>query len=417
MSTKTTWLEQIETPCAIIDIRALDTNIKALIKEVKSVEEKLEYRVMVRPHFKAHKCPEIALRQLEIGGAFTIGITAQKVNEVEALVASGVGDILLSNEVVCKKKLRRLAALAAGRIVTQINSYTPKGETNFYQAPEPISGLRIITLVVDDAEACADASAAAMAEGVVLNVLVDIDVGQNRCGVSSPEEAVVLARYVSSLPGLLLKGIQAYHGSSQHVRSEAERREIVTNVATAASNVRDLIQAAGLCCDIISGGGTGTVLHDLASRVFTEVQCGSYALGDVDYAKNSGGFRIEPALFLATSVMSVRPNSWIVVDAGLKCQSVDSGPPLFMCYGDDFIENGCLPEGAGSSLIVTSVSDEHTTLKKVDGNNDFMLPIRKKVLLLQPGHVDPFMNHYSSCYVIDGTNLIGEWIINRNPGH
>jgi D-serine deaminase-like pyridoxal phosphate-dependent protein len=419
-----TWLEEIETPCALIDVRAFDRNMKTLVAELEKIEKNLGYHVKVRPHFKAHKCPEIALRQLQIGGSYSNGVTAQKVNEVEALVAAGVGDILLSNEVVCTKKLRRLAALAAGRIITDYNKYTPKGLDHYLQAPEPLTGSRVISLVTDDLEATSEASAAAVAEGVILNVLVEIDVGQNRCGVSLIEEAVILAKHVSSLPGLSLQGIQAYHGSSQHIRSETERSAVVSQVTIAAAETRDSFYANGLCCNVISGGGTGTFLCDISSGVFNEVQCGSFALGDVDYAKNNGGLPIEPALFLATSVMSVRSNSWIVVDSGLKCQSVDSGPPAYLCLANEFLENGCLPEGRAeaaakgiASLIVTGVGDEHTILKHIDvSKSSFLLPSRKQVLLLQPGHCDPFMNHYSSCYVIDGTRLIGVWTVNRNPG-
>lgn len=419
--------DQLETPCAIINLKSLSRNLEDLLDLVESSETS-SVRVTVRPHFKAHKCTSIAIRQLECtagGGNRTVGITAQKVNEVESLISAGICDILLSNEIVCTKKLCRLAALAVGRIITDIDKYIPNGSNFFIKACEPKYGLkRIISLVVDDESAAIDASNAAVAENVIFNVLIDIDVGQNRCGVVGKEAAVELAKKVSLLPGLSLKGIQAYHGSSQHIRSETERKKIVERVATAAADVRDAIRNAGLCCDVVTGGGTGTVLHDAASGVFTEIQPGSYALGDVDYAKNSGGISIEPAVFLATTVMSVREGEWIVVDSGLKAQSVDSGPPAFLCTVDEFCkERGVIPIGRAEaaaagleSLIVSSVSDEHTTLKCQNRDEKILLLPRKTILLFQPGHVDPFMNHYTKCYVVDGESIIDAWTINRNPG-
>lgn len=201
-------------------------------------------------------------RAQDLSGGLTTGVCCQKTVEAEALVSAGVTDVLLSNEVVDDAKAARLARLAA-------------------------AGARIGVLV-DSAPGAELLSRAATAAGATLAVLVELDVGQARCGVPSAAAAVALCEVVAALPGLQLRGIQAYHGASQHVRTAAERRAIVTRTAELAREARDAIVERGLSCDVVTGGGTGTFLDDAATGVFTELQPGSYVFSDADYARNLG---------------------------------------------------------------------------------------------------------------------------------
>ena len=392
-------LIEVDTPAAVVDIDALDRNIAAAVAAVlRSTASGC--RVSIRPHAKAHKSPFICRRQIDQSRGLTTGVCCQKLSEAEAMFAGGVRDILLSNQIVGASKLSRLAALAA-------------------------SGAQL-GLLVDDAENCraiSDAVASAH-EGVTISLLIEVDVGQHRCGVDTVEEAVALGTLISSLPGVRLGGIQAYQGMAQHMRTPQERRATIDGVVAKARVVRDALLAAGLTCDTVTGGGTGTFTLEAASGVFTEVQPGSYALMDVDYSRNIGddGREVwaagpfEPALFLLSPVMSVRapigPSAgWCVIDSGLKAQSTDSGNPVVATTVEEYVarvEKGGLHArgvewdaraGAFSSSVahlrVASVSDEHSTLVPASGGRaTALLPQRGTKLLLVPGHCDPFVNHF-----------------------
>lgn len=190
-------LAALETPAAVVDLDALVANIDGVLAAVRAATPP-GHTVRVRPHAKSHKCAQLALLQAQRSGGLTTGVCAQKVREAEALVRGGVVDVLLSNEVVDGRKLARLAGLAAG------------GAT--------------IRVLVDDADNAAAVSRAAVAARTTLGVLVEVDVGQRRCGVTGPAEAVALAAVIANLPGVRLDGIQCYHGAAQHVRSVAGRR-------------------------------------------------------------------------------------------------------------------------------------------------------------------------------------------------
>jgi hypothetical protein len=232
----------IDTPALIVDLDAMDRNLEelnALLKAYPSVRPRL--------HAKAHKSPGIALLQLERHDA--VGVCCQKLTEAEAMVMGGVPDVLLSNEVVSKPKLARLALLAQHAKVS---------------------------VCADSLENVHNISRTAQEVSVTIGVLIEVNVGQNRCGVDTPEEAVALARVIANLPGLTFKGIQAYHGGIQHLRIWDERRLAVEKVVTKAKAVVEALREAGLECSVVTGGGTGTFEFEAASGVYTEVRHSSY---------------------------------------------------------------------------------------------------------------------------------------------
>lgn len=270
-------VETVETPAALVDLDALEGNIVAAAELLRRVAPAGK-AVTIRPHMKAHKTPEIAARQVALSGGLVKGVCCQKVVEAEAAVAGGVADVFVCNQVVDERKIARLAALAAG------------GAT--------------VSALVDAPENVAQLSAAATAAGATLTVLVEIDVGQRRCGVSHAADAVALGRAIADAPGLRLGGIQAYHGGAQHVRSVEERAEIVAGVAAHAAEVVAAFAAAGLPCEVVTGGGSGTFWMEAATGVFTEVQPGSYVFNDADYARNE----LDPACV---------PNGYVEAEAAL----------------------------------------------------------------------------------------------------
>ncbi len=336
-------VSDVDTPALILDLDKFDQNIARLMRAVRT------QGVRVRPHAKSHKCVEIARRQIAAGAA---GICVQKLSEAAVFLDGGIDDVLITNEVVGLPKLRRLAALAKAH-------------------PQARLGVLVDDLgVVRQLAQCCDEA------GARVDVYVEVDVGQNRCGIAQPEEAVTLARAIVASPRLNFMGLHAYAGSAQHRRGVPERQAAVEAAAAKAHAVRAALRAADLPCERITGGGTGTFLYEAESAIYNEIQPGSYVLMDADYARNAvdpKAPRFEHALAILATVMSLRSaegNERATLDAGLKAFSTDSGPAQ--------------PTFAGWRPY--AVSDEHTVLHKVGEGPSIRLGDKA---LLVPGHCDP----------------------------
>ena len=334
-------LAEVDTPALVIDLDALERNIGALNQSLAGRATR------VRAHAKTHKCPEIALRQVAAGA---VGVCCQKVAEAEAMVDGGVGDVLVSNEVVGASKLSRLARLAKRAR---------------------------IGICVDDPAQVSALGHAVKSEGSQIDVYVEIDVGARRCGVAPGEPALALARQIAGTPGLRFAGLQAYQGSAQHVRAMSDRRAKIDAAVEAARSTRALIVASGIACPIVTGAGSGSFMFEAASGVYDELQPGSYIFMDADYARNEWAPplpRFEHSLFVLATVMSRPVPERIVVDAGLKASSTDSGlPTVWNRPGLEF----------------TRASDEHGVIEAKPG---VPVPALGEKLLLVPGHCDPTVN-------------------------
>ena len=338
-------IADIQTPALVIDLDAFERNVVRMKDHAETMG------VRLRPHAKTHKSADIALYQIANGGA--VGICCQKVSEAEALVRGGVTDVLVANEVADPRKVDRLARLARSAHVS---------------------------VCVDDLAVVATLSEAAVFHGVTLDVLVEIDCGARRCGVLPGAPAVGLAKAVAAAPNLAFTGIQAYHGSAQHIYDPVERRVAIDKAIGMARETADLLRDAGLDPEIITGAGTGT--HDLegASGVYNEIQPGSYIFMDADYARvrstegNGTVGGLEHALFVLTSIMSKPASGRAICDAGLKAHSIDSGLPTVFERPD---------------LKFVSASDEHGKIE--DPQDTLKLNDR---LRLVPGHCDPTCNLY-----------------------
>jgi D-serine deaminase-like pyridoxal phosphate-dependent protein len=354
-------LADLPTPALIVDAAALDRNIRRMAAFFADGPCRL------RPHVKAHKTPAIARRQLEAGGC--TGLTCATVGEVEA-VASLCDDVLLANEIVERSKCDRVAAVAR-----EIRARAGSGG--------------IVTVAVDSTVGLDVLSASAVAAGVTLGVLVDVNVGQDRCGVL-PEEALALARRAARTPGLVLRGVMGYEGHLQPLRDRAERVERTQRAMTMLVEVAGALRGDGLPCDVVSAGGTGT--YDISGRVpgITEVQAGSYALMDTDYA--AVGVPFEQAFWVLGTVISRPVPERCVLDCGHKSLTKDHGVPTVLGI-----------EGAG----ITALNDEHAV---VSIPSDASVRVGDHVRVT-PSHTDPTINLHDAFYVIDGERVIDVWPI------
>ncbi|GAA0839368.1 DSD1 family PLP-dependent enzyme [Marinobacter szutsaonensis] len=336
---------EIQTPCLVLDLDALEYNIKKMGEYAKA------HGMRHRIHGKMHKSVDIARLQERLGGA--VGVCCQKVSEAEVFARGGIKDILVSNQVRDPGKIDRLARI-------------------------PKLGSRTI-VCVDDPDNVPELSAAAQRHDTQLDCFVEIDCGAGRCGVTTTEEVVNIAKAIDEAPHLRFAGIQAYQGAMQHMTSYEDRR---AKLDAAIGMVREAVAAlkeVGLEPELVSGGGTGSYYFESNSGVYNELQCGSYAFMDADYGRiqDQEGNRIDQgewrnALFILTSVMSHAKSDKAICDAGLKAQSVDSGLPFI--FGRDDVE-------------YIKCSDEHGVIADPQG----ILAINEKLKLV-PGHCDPTCN-------------------------
>ncbi|GLT11332.1 alanine racemase [Sulfitobacter porphyrae] len=335
----------IQTPCLVLDLDALERNI------VKMGDYAKAHGMRHRVHGKMHKSVDVAKLQERLGGA--VGVCCQKVSEAEVFARGGIKDILVSNQVRDAAKIDRLARL-------------------------PKFGARTI-VCVDDVANVAELSAAAVKHGTQIEVLIEIDCGAGRCGVTTTDAVIEIAKAVRAADGLTFTGIQAYQGAMQHMDSYEDRK---AKLDIAIAQVKDAVEglkAQGITCALVSGGGTGSYYFESNSGVYNELQCGSYAFMDADYGRilDASGKRIdqgewENAFFILTQVMSHAKADKAIVDAGLKAQSVDSGLPVI--FGRTDVE-------------YTKCSDEHGVVADPAG----VLKVGEKLRLV-PGHCDPTAN-------------------------
>lgn len=335
----------IQTPCLILDLDALERNIKKMGDYAKS------HGMRHRVHGKMHKSVDVAKLQERLGGA--VGVCCQKVSEAEVFARGGIKDVLVSNQVRDPKKIDRLARL-------------------------PKLGARTI-VCVDDIDNVAELSEAAMRHGTTIECFIEMDVGAGRCGVIGAENVLEIAQAIDAADGLKFTGIQAYQGAMQHMDSYDDRKAKIDAAVAMVQEAIDLLEPAGLKPELVSGGGTGSYYFESNSGVFNELQCGSYAFMDADYGRilDKDGNRIdqgewENAFFILTSVMSHAKADKAIVDAGLKAQSVDSGLPVI--FGRKDVE-------------YIKCSDEHGVVADPDG----VLKVNDKLRLV-PGHCDPTAN-------------------------
>ena len=334
--------EDICTPALIIDLNAFEKNIRRMHDFIK------DKNIRHRAHAKTHKSADISLFQIKHGGA--CGICCQKVSEAEALVAKGVKDVLVSNQIVDLRKIDRLAALA--------------------------QRARII-ICIDDLTNIENLSKAAQRHNVEIECLVEIDCGAGRCGVNPGEPVLELSKKITVAKNLSFSGLQAYQGSAQHIRNFYKRKAKIDDVVQEVADTIELLKNQGLECKIIGGGGTGTYYFEGASNVYNEIQCGSYIFMDADYQKiqdANGSFisEFENSLFIYASIISHTKPDVAICDAGLKAQSVDSGLPVI--FGRD-------------DVTYEQCSDEHGVIS--DPNSS--LKLNDKIKLI-PGHCDPTCN-------------------------
>ena len=357
-------VQEIDTPALVIDLDAMKRNLARMAEFAK------KHNIAWRPHAKLHKSVLLAKMQIKAGA---VGVCVQKTAEAEIMVAGGIDNVYISNQVIALSKLARVAALTqtvaarGGQIAIAVDS--AEGVTRLAQA-----------MADARSEGAGRKKAGAAGVATVINVFVEIDVGQERCGVEPGASAITLALEIRKHPALHFAGLQAYHGKAQHVRSASERRLAIARAVNAVTMTRQQIEAQGMKVELVTGAGTGSLVLEAASGVYGELQAGSFLFMDADYAQNEhdpAQPKFEYALFVKTQVISAHAGH-SVCDAGHKSHAIDSGMPTVHAFD------------AESGLDYFNGGDEHGILRPSDGGT--RLPGLGQMVWLIPGHCDPTVN-------------------------
>lgn len=346
----------IDTPAPVVDLDAVQRNLTRMAEFAR------KHEVRWRPHAKAHKCSALAKLQVQAGA---IGVCVQKTAEAEAMAAGGVLDIYISNQVIAAHKLARVAQLAhqlhaeGGKLAIAVDSS---------------EGVAWLALAMNDARARnADAPA-------TIDVFVELDVGQGRCGVQPGRAALELVQAIRKHQALRFAGLQAYQGKAQHLRTPQERRDAIGIAVQDVQFTRKLIEAEGIPVELVTGSGTGSLVCEAASGLYGELQPGSFLFMDADYAKNErdpAQPHFEHALFILTQVISSGVRH-AVCDAGHKTHAIDSGLPTVHALD------------AGAELDYANGGDEHGILRPAGAST--RVPEVGRLVWLIPGHCDPTVN-------------------------
>lgn len=344
-------LDVLDSPQLLLDLDVLDANFGRMRDACR------QRSVNLRVHFKSLKCGGLARYLAERGVA---GFLCAKLNEAEVLADAGIRDIFVANQIVGLVKLRRLAELAKRATVS---------------------------VCVDDPANVDAMGEAARAAGVTLGVLVEVDIGMGRCGVSPGQPALDLARRVQATDGLRFLGLQGYDGHLQLLPNAAERQAGCLRGLEQLVGTRRLIEAAGLPVAVVTGAGTGTWEWVSAYDGVTEIQPGSFLLMDCAYH----GIRPEfgCALSVLATVISRRPGQY-VLDAGSKAISQDFGKPVI--------------KGRPAERVA-KLAEEHTL---VEADGAVALGERREVL---PAHCCATMNLHRQCVAVRQGHVEVVWPI------
>ena len=350
--------QELATPALVLDIDAAQRNIDTMAAGLAAIGG-----AALRPHYKTHKSPELARRQVQAGAR---GLSMATVWEALVLAGAGLDDLFVVNTVSHPAKVGPLVALARDHQVM---------------------------VAVDEAGNAGALSAAAAGAGATLGVAVEVDTGMDRCGVDSAAAAVALALTVAGLPGLRFAGVTGYEGHCsltldrdlRHKRQRAAM-EFFVDIATQ-------IEASGIPCPIRSAGGIATWNWTAAYPGVTEIQAGTYVVMDNYHGQMVPGF--EHSVTVQASVIS-RQSDKVIVDAGNKSVAapadvtIDGHPHEFFRFDE---EHGIFSAPEGSSLRV--------------GDS----------VALVPGYSPSTVNMYDAYFVVRDSVVIDVWpVVPRGPG-
>lgn len=354
--------EHIDTPALLIDRDIMMDNLLFMQHKAR------QYGVQLRPHTKTHRMPELARLQVETGAA---GITVAKVGEAEIMAAHGLTDIFIANQIVGLAKLERIKALAE-TITIRL------GVDNTYQVDQLAQVFATATAPIE--------------------VLIELEVGENRSGVITNDELLQLARYIHRQEKVVLKGVFSHEGHTYKATDQADCRAKAMVSQQQTLRAADIIRQSGIPLDTVSIGATPSLMQGEIIPGITEIRPGTYILMDAAQAGALGDLSRCGATVLAT-VISTPTAERIVFDAGAKTLAMQNRPAGM-----------CATEGLGlvkhsHGVHVAGLFDEHGIIN--DASFRRQVAVGDKIEII-PNHICPTCNLYEKAYLVSGGTVLME---------
>lgn len=357
---------QLDTPALIVDLDKLESNLEQMQRRINKLG------VALRPHTKAHKIPAIAQMQIDYGAQ---GICTSKLGEAEVMVAGGIRDVLITTPIA--------GAIKIGRLI-QLCQQNPSAT---------------VRQVIDHADHVSSIGQQAAAVGLEVGLLIEVESGQQRCGVLPGDALLELIELIQETPGVRYDGIQAYSGHLQLLRGYQVRHQAARDaVAMVFECIEQDLAPRGLRPSIISGGGTGT-FEAHSERQYTEIQAGSYLFMDASYTAigddtdDKVNHQFQAALSVLSTVISHPADNRAVIDAGMKSLSIDLGMPRV-------IED--------ASIVYQCGGDEHGILHLSEASRELSVGDR---IALMPSHCDTTLNNFDVLYGVRDGQVVEQWSI------
>ncbi|MDR2585440.1 MAG: DSD1 family PLP-dependent enzyme [Prevotellaceae bacterium] len=347
--------EQIPTPSLILDLDIFEANLYAMAKLFTG-------QVKLRPHIKTHKCPVIAHLQVKAGA---IGITCAKLSEAEVMVGHGITDILIANQVAGYGKAERLGALA-----TRVD----------------------VKVAVDNPANVDDLDRGARMFGAQIGVVIEVNVGNDRCGTRSMEQTLELAKHIATKKGLIFKGLMGYEGHCVFTADKKERTGECLSANKILVDSAQMLRDNGFKVEIVSAGGTGT--YDMSGIYpgITEVEAGSYVFMDSCYSGILGNDVFRPSLRLLATVISKPQPGLALIDAGMKSLTFEFGKPQPLLQG----------------ATLTGLSEEHGRLELTPEADTLQVG---DLVEIWPTHGCTTVNLHDRYCVVKENRLVAVWEI------
>lgn len=355
---------ELETPALVVDFDRLERNIARMQKIADDAGVKL------RPHTKTHKTPAIAQKQLRAGAR---GVTVSKVGEAEVMERANIIDILVGFPLQGRSKIERMLNL------------------------NERANLRVS---LDSLKVASDISEAAVARRQRAKIFVEVDTGLHRVGVPPGEPVCDLVREIVKLRGVEFVGLFTHAGQAYGARDLEEIAEIAEQEGRCLVESAELLRRDGIAVQEISVGSTPTAPFVARVPGVTEIRPGNYVFYDASQLALRSCVQDDCALSVVATVVARHPD-WLVLDSGSKALSSDRmAPQLVRGFG--------LIKGYEESLIIERLSEEHATVKIVDGAN---LPAIGDRLEIIPNHACGTVNLYDRFFAARGNQVIGEYYI------
>ena len=351
-------IAELETPAVIVDLDVMEQNLSRMADYCR------QHQLLLRPHTKSHKIPELAKRQIASGA---IGITVAKIGEAEVMLNAGITDILIAYPIVGPEKAKRLATIA-----------------------ERAS----IVVSIDSEEAAASISEAVSRQGTRVGILVELDVGFHRCGFNNEADAVQLAKKITSLPGLEFKGLMFFPG---HFGVGPEQRVVLRNEVNGfLDRTFEAFEREGIALPIVSGGSTPTASESALFHGVNEVRPGMYIFNDRNTAGIAAASLADCALSVLVTVVSTSVPGRAIIDGGSKTFSSDRYQA-----GEGF---GLVKEDHAAEI--ERLSEEHGHLNITRSDRRYKVGERFSVI---PNHVCTTVNMHDEIYGVRGERVEVAW--------